>query len=49
MLSMNVQLTGFGLATVGTGSGIVMARGFGTVRLNSLGSVTLALVFKRGI
>lgn len=45
----NVQLTGFDLGIVGTGSGIVMARGLGTVRLNSLGTVSLALVFKRGI
>lgn len=41
-------LTGFDLATTGTGSGTGMARGRGTVRLNSLGSVTLALVFERG-
>lgn len=41
-------LTGFDLATTGTGSGTGMARGLGTVRLNSLGSVTLALVFERG-
>lgn len=43
---INAQLTGLGLGIVGTGSGIVIARGLGTVRLNSLGTVTLALVFK---
>lgn len=39
-------LTGLGLATTGTGSGTGMARGLGTVRLNFLGSVTLAFVFE---
>lgn len=41
-------LTGLGLATTGTGSGTGMARGLGTVRLNFLGSVTLAFVFEGG-
>lgn len=38
-------LTGLVSATWGTGSGTGMARGLGVVRLSSLGSVTLALLF----
>ena len=38
-------LTGLVLATWGTSSGTGMARGLGVVRLSSLGSVTLALLF----
>lgn len=44
----SATLTGLGLATTGTGSGTGMAQGLGAVRLNSLGSVTLALAFGRG-
>lgn len=43
-----LTLTGLVLATSGTGSGTGMARGLGAVRLNSLGSVTLVLVFEGG-